>query len=251
MEIIGVTSLGVELNELTSNSATGFVELYNRLLHQSPLGQLIWVVNSFIPIRNIVPLEANRSFVQNQADLRALLRNRIQERMSEMNEKRSKGTTTESRDLLTYMLEEAHLHEELTGQRPWSEDDIIGHVSDEVRCSERLACTNYSIATQLHICRYATQSTHHTSLLTLSKIGHETAATMLTWSLYVLATRHDVQEKLRAETQAALLAQPTKSDYDQLSTLPYLNNFCREVLRVYPPGKCPEASGPPHNCSNE
>lgn len=63
---------------------------------------------------------------------------------------------------------------------------------------------------------------------------------MLAWSLYVLATRHDVQEKLRVETQAALLAQTTKSDYDHLSTLPYLHNFCREVMRVYPPGKSME-----------
>lgn len=157
MEIIGVISLGVELKDLASNSAGGFIELYNRLLHQSPLGQLIWVVNSFIPIRNIVPLQANRDFIQNQAGLRAMLRNTIQKRIAEMNEARRKGLTTESKDLLTYMLEEAHIHEEQTGQQAWSEDDIIGHVSDEVHFSERPARTDYSKVTQLHIRRYEEQ----------------------------------------------------------------------------------------------
>src|ERR1700712_2824739 len=108
MDIIGIVSLGVELEELASNSGTGFAELFHRLLHQSPLGQLIWVVNSFIPIRSFVPLEANRSFVRNQAELRAMLRSTIQKRIAEMNEGKRKGVMTESRDLLTYMLEEAH-----------------------------------------------------------------------------------------------------------------------------------------------
>ncbi|KAI0122933.1 cytochrome P450 [Xylariales sp. AK1849] len=197
MDIIGVASLGVELGEL-SDSATGFAEHYDRLLHQAPLGQLISVINSFVPIRRFVPLEASRRFVRSQNELRGMLRKLIQKRVSDMNGGNSKEVVEERSDLLSYMLEEAQQHQQQTGNRPWTEDDIIGH------------------------------------LLNFTAAGHETSSTMLTWSLYALATRHDVQDRLRAEARVLLKRSP-KPDYDELSTLPFLNDFCREVLRIYSP----------------
>lgn len=128
MDIIGITSLGVELGELASSSDAGFKELYDNLLHQGPVGQLIWVINAFLPIRRFVPLAANRKFIQSQQDLRAMLRRTIRQRAKDLEEGHSQGTLTESRDLLSYMLEEARQHQKETGKQPWTDDDIIGHV---------------------------------------------------------------------------------------------------------------------------
>lgn len=64
--------------------------------------------------------------------------------------------------------------------------------------------------------------------------GHETSATTLTWAVHVLSIRQDVYARLRSE----IMTLPVDSDPDYLAieSLRYLNNFCREILRVYAPG---------------
>lgn len=128
MDTIGITALGIELDTLSSMYPLGFQELYDRVLHQGPLGQLILVVNAFVPIRRIIPLPANRKFIQANADLRKMLRDIIEKRAAELADGTLKREMGESRDLLTYMLEEAELHRQETGKEIWSVDDIIGHV---------------------------------------------------------------------------------------------------------------------------
>lgn len=128
METIGITVLGIELATLSSRYPLGFQELYSRVLHQSPLGQLIWIVNAFIPIRKLVPLEANRRFIRANADLRKMLREIIERRAADLADGTFGRDVGESRDLLTYMLEEAALRRKATGEEVWAVDDIIGHV---------------------------------------------------------------------------------------------------------------------------
>ena len=74
-------------------------------------------------------------------------------------------------------------------------------------------------------------------LLEFMAAGHDTSANMLSWSLYVLATHPDIQTRLRQEA-STLPASPT---YAQLDRLPYLENFSKEILRMYCPGKAPHA----------
>ncbi|KAI1370882.1 cytochrome P450 [Hypoxylon crocopeplum] len=198
METIGVTVLGIELDTLSSMYPVGFQELYGQVLHQGPLGQLIWVINAFVPIRKFVPFDANYKFIQANADLRKMLRDIIQQRAADLADGTFKREIGESRDLLTYMLEEAELRRQETGKEVWSVDDIIGH------------------------------------LLNFTSAGHESTATTLSWSLYVLATNHEMQDRLRSKINS-LLETNLEPDYDSISGLPYLHNFVREVLRVYPP----------------
>ncbi|THU93925.1 cytochrome P450 [Dendrothele bispora CBS 962.96] len=62
--------------------------------------------------------------------------------------------------------------------------------------------------------------------------GHETTSTSTTSAIYVLTQHKDVQTKLRQE----LLAVGTDSpSMDELSALPYLDAFVREVLRLHAP----------------
>ncbi|MEB3317331.1 MAG: cytochrome P450 [Cyanobacteriota bacterium] len=73
-------------------------------------------------------------------------------------------------------------------------------------------------------------------LLTLLVAGHETTATALSWALYWLATRPEVQQRLREELQAALPAPDAPLDLAALLKLPYLQAVCNETLRIYPVG---------------
>ncbi|KAF3061335.1 Cytochrome P450 4F5 [Daldinia childiae] len=198
MDTIGVTVLGIELDTISSMYPLGFQELYDRVLHQGFLGQLIWVINAFLPVRGSIPLEANRRFIQTTTDLRKMLQDIIQQRAADLTNGTFEREKGESRDLLTYMLEEAELRRQETGKDIWSINDIIGH------------------------------------LLNFTSAGHESTATTLSWSLYVLATNPTIQDRLRSEIDS-LLETDQEPDYDSISALPYLHNFIREVLRVYPP----------------
>ncbi|OTA91948.1 hypothetical protein M434DRAFT_396775 [Hypoxylon sp. CO27-5] len=198
MDTIGVTVLGIELETLSSMYPLGFQELYSRVLHQGAVGQLISVVNAFIPIRGIVPLEANHKFIQATTDLRKMLRDIIQKRTADLADGTYKKEMGESRDLLTYMLEEAELRRKETGKEVWTVDDIIGH------------------------------------LLNFTSAGHESSATTISWCLYILATNPSIQDRLRSEINSLLKTNP-EPDYDSIFGLPFLHNFLREVLRVFPP----------------
>nr|WP_216654607.1 cytochrome P450 [Pseudogemmobacter hezensis] len=73
--------------------------------------------------------------------------------------------------------------------------------------------------------------------------GHETSASALGWSLYLLALCPDVQERVAAEA-ASVGDDP---DFSAVSRLRYTRDVFREALRLYPPvpmmvrqNSCPE-----------
>jgi hypothetical protein len=68
-------------------------------------------------------------------------------------------------------------------------------------------------------------------ITTFLSAGHETTSATITWALYALAKYTNVQVKLRDEMQSARLGDVPSMD--QLDSLGYLNNFVREVLRIY------------------
>ncbi|PGG99561.1 hypothetical protein AJ80_09328 [Polytolypa hystricis UAMH7299] len=76
-------------------------------------------------------------------------------------------------------------------------------------------------------------------LMTFLVAGHETTATALQWTAYILCKRPDIQKRLREEIRANL---PSISDpaapqitANQVDSLPYLSAVCSESLRFYPP----------------
>jgi len=71
-------------------------------------------------------------------------------------------------------------------------------------------------------------------LLTLLVAGHETTATALSWALYFLAIRPDVQGRLRQELVEASPAQERPLEVNALLRLPYLQAVCNETLRIHP-----------------
>ncbi|KAL2150481.1 hypothetical protein VTH82DRAFT_7044 [Thermothelomyces myriococcoides] len=76
-------------------------------------------------------------------------------------------------------------------------------------------------------------------LLTFLAAGHETTASALTWSSYLLAKHPEYQKKLREEVTEALGENPLAGDLPidlagVLKQLPYLNGIMHETLRLYP-----------------
>jgi len=72
--------------------------------------------------------------------------------------------------------------------------------------------------------------------------SHDTTATSVAWSLYLLSKYPAIQEKLRAEIREHSLFRfdPSARENQQrlenadADQLPYLDNFCRESLRYIP-----------------
>ena len=75
-------------------------------------------------------------------------------------------------------------------------------------------------------------------LMTFLAAGHETTATAMTWTVYMLCQNPTMQTRLREELRRALpsVSNSSKSvSSTDIDSLPYLNAVCNESLRFYPP----------------
>lgn len=80
-------------------------------------------------------------------------------------------------------------------------------------------------------------------VMTFLGAGHDTTATGVAWTIHLLSTHPEVQERVRAEIKQHypfMFDPTTRNDVDRLSSLDadnlhYLDNVCRESLRYIPP----------------
>ncbi|KAM7194181.1 cytochrome P450 [Naviculisporaceae sp. PSN 640] len=162
LDIIGVAALGVELGSLASN--TPFKQCFRHVFDPSPLGALLWGLDTIIPIRWL-PFKENRLFLEATRTIRDLTAGIIRDRRRDMwLERDGLREKVERRDLLTFMLEDEI---ETPGQH-WDEEELLGH------------------------------------MLNFLAAGHETTATALTWATHALALYPDVQDDLRKEVKEML-----------------------------------------------
>ncbi|KAH7927163.1 cytochrome P450 [Leucogyrophana mollusca] len=71
-------------------------------------------------------------------------------------------------------------------------------------------------------------------ILTFLGAGHDTTASSLTWTLWLLAKDKAAQAKLREEV-TALVAENSRPDYRSLKESPFLEAVIMESLRLFPP----------------
>ncbi|XP_039957017.1 cytochrome P450 6g1-like [Bactrocera tryoni] len=64
--------------------------------------------------------------------------------------------------------------------------------------------------------------------------GFETSSSTMTFALYELSKRIDLQERLRNEICEAFVAEQGTMSYETINNLPYLSMVLDEVLRLYP-----------------
>jgi cytochrome P450 len=123
LDIIGIAALGVNLENL--DTPTSFHEYYHQMFDPPPLGQALLALNAFIPVRWI-PLQENQQFRRAEGMIRKLLREIIQQRIRDITKRNTAADDAKSKDLLTYMLEET-----CAMDSPWTEDELLGHVSQK------------------------------------------------------------------------------------------------------------------------
>ena len=70
-------------------------------------------------------------------------------------------------------------------------------------------------------------------IVTLMLAGHDTSAMALSWTLYLLATHPDVEERLCEHLEANLHGELARTE--DLERLPYLKQVAQEAMRLYPP----------------
>ncbi|KAH7183661.1 cytochrome p450 monooxygenase [Fusarium flagelliforme] len=70
-------------------------------------------------------------------------------------------------------------------------------------------------------------------IITFLVAGHETTAASLQWAVYALCIYPEIQTRLRDEVRDKLSSGAVTAE--DIDGLPYLNAFCNEVLRFYPP----------------
>jgi cytochrome P450 len=78
-----------------------------------------------------------------------------------------------------------------------------------------------------------TDSQVRDEMVTLLIAGHETVASALTWSWYLLSLNPEVRQEMEAEINQALGGRPPA--FDDLPALPYTRGVFSETLRLYPP----------------
>ncbi|KAK3312699.1 cytochrome P450 [Apodospora peruviana] len=209
LDIMGIFALGLELDDIHSviNTTTkkhktvSFQSCYHELFEPDGFGQILLAINGIIPIRWI-PLEANRRFLQASKTIRRQLRDVIHDRIRTVGARKAAGTTNgveknEQQDLLTFMITEKYFAS--SESERWTESEIMDQI------------------------------------LTFLAAGHQTTADALTWSTQLMIEHPTTYSRLRTEILSLLSQHPIPSQR-QIESLPYLQNFSREVLRVQCPG---------------
>jgi enediyne biosynthesis protein E7 len=71
-------------------------------------------------------------------------------------------------------------------------------------------------------------------VMTLIVAGHETTASGLNWTWYLLSQNPEAEKRLHAEIDAT--SEKTAPSLADMEALTYTKNVCDEALRMYPPG---------------
>nr|UYD62316.1 cytochrome P450 [Leptographium qinlingense (nom. inval.)] len=213
LDIMGLAALGRELSHLQSVHTDGphggdkekasdgydFHDAYQCIVSPSMTGKILLFASGYVNVRWL-PLQANREFKRATTFLKSTLLQLIRQRTAEVHAAMRAGTHTvqDSRDILTFIAEES---------LPGGGGDAEG----------------------------ITEETFVGNLLQIMVAGHETSATVLTWSAYIFATDHAIQDRVRAEINALLATNPNPTHADLEASLHYTDNLLKEVNRVFSP----------------
>ncbi len=128
MDVIGLACLGIEMNNLSSPSA--FALAYEVVFQNTAWSAIMSALSIYLPIRRLIPIEANRAYLGANTTIRTLLRQRIRERKPEIQESKEKVVPSlNGKDVLSMMIRERGQGDEI-----WTEDEMLGHVSISDMC---------------------------------------------------------------------------------------------------------------------
>ncbi|KAH7369330.1 cytochrome P450 3A13 [Plectosphaerella cucumerina] len=199
LDILAIASIGYDLKSLSTPVAS-FYETYDRIIRPPRLGHIITFIDGHVPLRSWLPLPSNRQWHRDNKFIREMLLEKLRLQRVAMQGEKKEGSAAPSggRDLLRFILEDSQI---LPNEACWEDKELL-----EV-------------------------------ILNFVAGGHETVGNAFMWAAYALATFPDAQAKLFAEIASLYVGQPSdwEPDFADIEALPYLNNFVRELLRVYSP----------------
>ncbi|TQN68641.1 Cytochrome P450 monooxygenase FUM15 [Colletotrichum shisoi] len=201
LDVFVIGSIGCDLDSIFVPEAH-FYEVYERIIRQPPSGHVITFIDGHVPLRSWLPLASNKRWLKDVALIRAMLLTCVENRRHEMMAEKKLGLEekTDRRDILTFILED---------------------------CQFDATQTNW---TDLELLEY---------MLNFIAGGHETTGSTTMWVAHVLATEPEVQDRLKQEVLGLCAGKPRdwNPTYEELEHLVYMNNFLKEILRFYSPGK--------------
>jgi cytochrome P450 len=122
LDAIGLAALGTQFNNIDAPTefSLAFEDVFSQA--RSTMSVLMSVLNAYMPIRKLLPIKVNRDYLGANAKIRSLLVQHIRKRQQEidaMGKSSAKG-----KDLLTILIQDG-----VGGKQPWTEDEIVNHVS--------------------------------------------------------------------------------------------------------------------------
>jgi cytochrome P450 len=209
LDIIGIAGMGRALN-VVEKASDPLQDIYEQLLEpdREKIFFAALCLAFGVPVIRMIPWRMNNLFIYLTSSLDNICRDLIREKRQAIFQNKD-----DHFDILSLLIKSNNFDDEVL------KDQLLtflaaGYVSDP------------------H-CLFASLS------LTESLPRHETTASALTWSTYLLAKHPEYQKKLRDEVTQALGENPHTSELQVdlagvLKQLPYLNGTIHETLRLYP-----------------
>ncbi|KAH9896022.1 cytochrome P450 [Cubamyces lactineus] len=195
LDVIGEAAFSYSIGSLQIDPTPNELCDAFHLVSRSVTRMSIWpMLQFFFPILRMLPEEQSRRFANARRAMSQFAKQLIEDKRRELSQQDDKKSRDRRADFLTLVVE-ANMKANLSPVQELSDQTII----DE--------CTTYLAA------------------------GHETTAITLSWFMYNVARYPHVQDLLRKELQSIGTDAPT---IEQISSLRYLDNVLREVVRLHP-----------------
>ncbi|KAG8740823.1 hypothetical protein FRC10_003851 [Ceratobasidium sp. 414] len=194
LDSIGMTGFGYEFNSLQDGDEYELAKGFAGVFNSDKDTTTLTVIKAMVCQGLGIPTEETRHLKANMATTRRIGMKIVKDKKAMLLQGEKNGAASKERDLLSLLIK-SNMTQETNGDQAMSDEEVLGHIS------------------------------------TFLSGGQETTSTSTTWALYALALYPTVQNKLRKELLSAGLSEaPSMGELDKL---PYLDNFVREVLRVY------------------
>ncbi|EIN11806.1 cytochrome-450 hydroxylase [Punctularia strigosozonata HHB-11173 SS5] len=208
-DVIGLAGFDYHFNAIEDESNelfTAYKDMFEIAISQSQGRRS--VLSLYLPIIDVLfPDKAVKVVRKSQAVIKRVAGELIQQKKRRMVEGERAGKPYEGRDLLSVLLK-SNAAADLPPEQRISDEDILNNIN------------------------------------TFMFAGSDTTSLALTWTLLLLAQNQAVQTRLRAELLRLAASVPDLSSLNEeemqslhtaIANLPYLDNVCKESLRLIPP----------------
>ncbi|KAJ3724075.1 cytochrome P450 [Lentinula raphanica] len=195
LDVIGRAGFNYRFNALDSTEPDELNKAFSIIFGISNRLTFWDILQAVVPVLRLFPSTTDSAKKEAQATMERIGRDLLRQTKEYLAVAGEKADVWRARDLLS-LLVRSNMSKDIPEQQRMTDEDVIAQVP------------------------------------TFLVAGHETTSTAVTWALFAVTQKKDIQSKLREE----LLQVATESpDMDTLNSLPYLDAVVRETLRVHSP----------------